>query len=59
MKEAALEAWQMDIRHVDLTRARTADGHALRYVNGGGIGLNVEAARFASEKYRRLPGRPR
>lgn len=27
------------------------------YVDGGGIGLGVGAARFASEKYRRLPGR--
>lgn len=48
----------MDIRHVESTRARTADGHARLYVDGGGIGLGVAAARFASEKYPLLPGRP-
>jgi diacylglycerol kinase (ATP) len=46
-------------RSVDLVRARTADGRTRLYAGGGGIGLDAEAARFASGPYRHLPGRMR
>jgi len=46
-------------RYVDLVRVRTADGRTRLYAGGGGIGLDAEAARFASGLYRRLPGRLR
>jgi diacylglycerol kinase (ATP) len=44
-------------RHVDLLRVRTADGQSRLYAGGGGIGLDAEAARYASRRYRHLPGR--
>jgi diacylglycerol kinase (ATP) len=44
-------------RLVDLVRARTAEGKTRLYVGGGGVGLDAEAARFASGAYRRFPGR--
>jgi diacylglycerol kinase (ATP) len=46
-------------RHADLVRARTADGKERFYVGGGGVGLDAEAARYASSSYRHLPGRIR
>jgi len=46
-------------RSVDLLRAQTADGKTRLYVGGGGLGLDSEAARYASGVYRRLPGRLR
>jgi len=46
-------------RSVDLVRVRTGDGRTRLYAGGGGIGLDAEAARFASGPYRRLPGRLR
>jgi diacylglycerol kinase (ATP) len=44
-------------RQVDLVRARTAEGRTRLYVGGGGVGLDAEAARYASGAYRRFPGR--
>jgi diacylglycerol kinase (ATP) len=44
-------------RQVDLVRARTAEGKTRLYVGGGGVGLDAEAARYASGAYRRFPGR--
>jgi diacylglycerol kinase (ATP) len=44
-------------RLVDVVRTRTADGRARLYVGGGGVGLDAEAARYASGAYRRFPGR--
>ena len=44
-------------RKVDLLRVRTADGQSRLYAGGGGIGLDAEAARYASGRYRHLPGR--
>jgi diacylglycerol kinase (ATP) len=44
-------------RLVDLLRARTAEGKTRLYVGGGGVGLDAEAARYASGAYRRFPGR--
>jgi YegS/Rv2252/BmrU family lipid kinase len=46
-------------RLVDVVRARTADGRMRLYVGGGGVGLDAEAARYASGVYRRFPGRLR
>ncbi|MGH9740934.1 MAG: diacylglycerol/lipid kinase family protein [Candidatus Acidiferrum sp.] len=46
-------------RTVDLARARTAEGKVRFYLGGGGIGIDAEAARYASGAFRRLPGRPR
>lgn len=46
-------------RWVDLVRVRTADGRERLYVGGGGVGLDAEAAGYASGMYRRLPGRLR
>jgi diacylglycerol kinase (ATP) len=44
-------------RDVDLIRATTSDGRQRLYVGGGGIGLDAEAARYASGACRRFPGR--
>jgi YegS/Rv2252/BmrU family lipid kinase len=46
-------------RSVDLAKVRTSDGRTRLYAGGGGIGLDVEAARHATGTYRRLPGRIR
>ena len=46
-------------RSVDLVRAHTADGRTRLYGGGGGIGLDAEAARYASGAYRHFPGRLR
>ena len=46
-------------RHVDLVSARAADGREHFYVGGGGVGLDAEAASYASGSYRHLPGRIR
>jgi diacylglycerol kinase (ATP) len=44
-------------RFVDLVRVRTGEGQTRLYAGGGGVGLDAEAARYASGTYRRLPGR--
>jgi diacylglycerol kinase (ATP) len=45
---------------VDLVLARTADGRQRLYLGGGGIGLDEEAAQYASGAFfRHLPGRLR
>lgn len=46
-------------RIVDLVRACTADGRTRLYAGGGGVGLDAEAARYASGAYQRFPGRLR
>jgi diacylglycerol kinase (ATP) len=46
-------------KRVDLARARTGDDRTRLYVGGGGLGIDAEAARFASGAFRRLPGRSR
>jgi YegS/Rv2252/BmrU family lipid kinase len=50
---------QGEPRFVDLPRVRTAEGRMRLYVGGGGIGLDAEAARYASGAYRLFPGRSR
>jgi diacylglycerol kinase (ATP) len=46
-------------RFVDLVKVRTAGGRTRLYAGGGGIGLDAEAARYASGPCRWLPGRLR
>src|SRR6266566_5849230 len=46
-------------RSVDLARVRMAEGRTRLYAGGGGIGLDAQAARYASGAYRWLPGRLR
>src|SRR2546425_5598226 len=43
-------------RWVDLIRVNTADGRSRLYVGGGGVGLDAEAAKYASGAFRNLPG---
>ena len=44
---------------LDAARVRTADGAERLYMGGGGVGLDAEAARFASGVYRKMRGRSR
>jgi YegS/Rv2252/BmrU family lipid kinase len=44
---------------LDVVRVRTAEGHERLYTGGGGVGLDAEAARYASGPFRNLPGRSR
>jgi len=46
-------------RYVDLVRVRTAEGRTRLFAGGGGIGLDAEAARYASGVFRHFPGRSR
>jgi diacylglycerol kinase (ATP) len=46
-------------RFVDLARVRTAEGRTRLYAGGGGIGLDAQAACYASGAYRWVPGRLR
>jgi diacylglycerol kinase (ATP) len=47
------------VRSVDVLRARTGDGATRLFVGGGGVGLDVEAVRLASGRYRQWRGRSR
>lgn len=44
---------------IDVARARTGDGRKRIYVGGGGLGIDAEAAQFASTTFRNFPGRSR
>ena len=44
---------------LDAARARTGNGLERLYMGGGGVGLDAEAARFASGVYRKMRGRSR
>lgn len=44
---------------IDVARARTADGQERIYLGGGGLGIDAEAAQFASKTFRNFPGRSR
>jgi diacylglycerol kinase (ATP) len=57
--EAAEAILRGNRRFVDLVRVRTAEGRTRLYAGGGGIGLDAEAAHYATGAYRRLPGRLR
>ncbi len=41
---------------IDILRARFSGGSTSVYVGGGGLGLDAEAARLASGRFRHLPG---
>lgn len=55
--EAILEIGTLSC--LDTAQARTADGVERLYMGGGGVGLDAEAARFASGVYRKIRGRSR
>jgi diacylglycerol kinase (ATP) len=44
---------------LDAVRVRTAEGNERLYTGGGGVGLDAEAARYASATFRNLRGRRR
>jgi YegS/Rv2252/BmrU family lipid kinase len=44
---------------IDVAQARRADGQKRIYVGGGGLGIDAEAAQFASTTFRNFPGRSR
>jgi len=46
-------------RFVDLLRAQTDDQVQRLFVGGGGVGVDVDAARLAAARYRNWPGRLR
>jgi diacylglycerol kinase (ATP) len=48
-----------EVSCLDAARVRTADGVERLYMGGGGVGLDAEAARFASGVYRKIRGRSR
>ena len=57
--KSVAEVLEGEICQVDAVRVRTADGRERLYVGGGGVGLDAEAARYASGVYRNLRGRLR
>ena len=48
---------QGETSQMDAVRVRTSDGRERLYAGGGGMGLDAEAARYASGVYRNLRGR--
>ncbi|MGB9431365.1 MAG: diacylglycerol kinase family protein [Candidatus Acidiferrum sp.] len=58
VKAAAL-LLEGEVYHLDAARVHTADGTEQLYTGGGGVGLDAEAARYASGAYRNLRGRLR
>ena len=48
-----------EVRTPDLLRVRTAEGQERLYCGGGGVGLDAEAARYASGVWRKAPGKSR
>jgi diacylglycerol kinase (ATP) len=57
--KAALQVMHGEEVWLDAVRVRTADGRERLYTGGGGVGLDAEAARYASGVYRKLRGRGR
>ena len=56
---AAAMLLEGEVRHLDAARVRTAEGKERLYSGGGGVGLDAEAARYASGAYRNMRGRGR
>ena len=54
---AATVLLQGETCRMDAVRVRTSDGCERLYTGGGGVGLDAEAARYASGAYRSLRGR--
>ena len=48
-----------EVCHMDAVRVRTADGRVRLFTGGGGVGLDAQAAYFASTTFRMLTGRLR
>jgi diacylglycerol kinase (ATP) len=59
VRAAELILTQGEAVHLDAARVHTADGMERLYMGGGGVGLDAEAARFASGVYRKIRGRSR
>lgn len=57
--QAAALLLQGETCYLDAVRVRTSDGKERLYTGGGGLGLDAEAARYASGVYRNMPGRLR
>jgi diacylglycerol kinase (ATP) len=55
--EAASQLLDGEVCFLDAARVRTAEGRERLYAGGGGVGLDAEAARYASGVYRHLRGR--
>jgi diacylglycerol kinase (ATP) len=58
-KQAVLAIVQGKTRLVDIARATFANGDKAEYLGGGGVGLDAEAAQYASGKFLKWPGRLR
>jgi len=58
-KQAVLAIVAGKTRPVDIARATFANGDRAEYLGGGGVGLDAAAARHASGKFLRWPGRLR
>jgi diacylglycerol kinase (ATP) len=48
-----------EVRFLDAAKVQTSDGAVRLYLGGGGVGLDAQAAQFASGAYRHLRGRSR
>ena len=57
--QAAALLLKGEIYHLDAVRVCTSEGVERFYTGGGGVGLDAEAARYASGAYRNLRGRGR
>ena len=44
---------------IDVVRVRTSDRKERLYVGGGGVGLDAQAAKYANDAFRHIPGRLR
>jgi diacylglycerol kinase (ATP) len=58
-KEAVDAVAQGKTRPVDVVSVRFANGDEAKYLGGGGVGLDAEAARRANGTFKRWPGRLR
>lgn len=58
-KEGLRAIAQGQCRAVDLVKVKFATGEEALYLGGGGIGLDANAAKLASERFSRLRGRTR
>jgi diacylglycerol kinase (ATP) len=50
---------QGEVTYMDAVRVRTSDGRIRLFTGGGGVGLDAQAAHFASTTFRMLTGRLR
>jgi len=57
--QAAAMILEGETCYLDAVRVQTSEGNERLYTGGGGVGLDAEAARYASGGYRNLPGRAR